>query len=386
MLKTKLLFLAMALMANVACQSTKSSDAQSKSELAPYNWQISEFALIDVEEPGALFALSEQQKQHFLSYYNSPAKAHISPNFRLAYYLDNLVSNFSYAGDTLKAQDVLNKRYGNCMSLAVLTTALAKLVNLDVVYQQVHTPPLYRRFGNTLTTSTHVRSIILGPEPEKTGDSIVFRGRAIIDYFPSSRNDRGVYISEADFISMYYQNMSAEVMSNNPDLAYSYLYRAMQLNTANASTLNSLAVLYRSNGYEEEARKLYEFAIENHIQSVHTLSNFAVLLKKIGDVETLLRIGEMYLKTDDDNPYRWIDLGNAFLAKGELSEAEMFFNKAIETGPYLGESYSAMAKTYFLKGEVIKAESMMEKALSLSLPSQNRALYTAKLQAIQNSQ
>ena len=94
----------------------------------------------------------------------------------------------------------------------------------------------------------------------------------------------------------------------------------------------------------------------------------------------------MYLKTDDDNPYRWVDLGNAFLAKGELSEAEMFFNKAIATGPYLGESYSAMAKTYFLKGEVIKAESMMEKALSLSLPSHNRALYTAKLQAIQNSQ
>ena len=49
MLKTKLLFLAMALMANVACQSTKSSDAQSKSELAPFNWQISEFALVDVE-------------------------------------------------------------------------------------------------------------------------------------------------------------------------------------------------------------------------------------------------------------------------------------------------------------------------------------------------
>ena len=124
MLKTKLLFLAMALMANVACQSTKSSDAQSKSELAPFNWQISEFALVDVEEPEALFALSEQQKQHFLSYYNSPAKAHISPNFRLAYYLDNLVSNFSYAGDTLIARDVLNKRYGNCMSLALLTTCL----------------------------------------------------------------------------------------------------------------------------------------------------------------------------------------------------------------------------------------------------------------------
>ncbi|CAB9495033.1 tetratricopeptide repeat protein [Alteromonas macleodii] len=384
-MKTKSLFLAIALMTTVACQSTKNTSIQSNSELTPFDWQVEEFARVDVEEPASLFALSDQQKQHFLSYYNSPTKAHISPNFRLAYYLNDLVSNFSYAGDTLKAQDVLNKRYGNCMSLALLTTALARLVNLDVVYQQVHTPPLYRRFGKTLTTSTHVRSIILGPEPEKTGDSIVFRGRAVIDYFPSSRDDRGVYISEADFISMYYQNMSAEVMSDDPNLAYSYLYRAMQLTTTNASTLNSLAVLYRSNGYEKEARKLYEFAIENHIQSVHTLSNFAVLLKKVGDVETLSRIGDMYLKTDDDNPYRWIDLGNAFLAKGKLSKAEMFFNKAIATGPYLGESYSAMAKTYFLQGKVLKAENMMEKALSLSLPSQNRALYTAKLKAIRNS-
>lgn len=381
----KPLFLAAAVVATSACQSFDENKYVNEVEQLTPSWQLNAFKVTDVETPADLFKLSPQQEQHFFTYYNDPAHKDVLPNLRLANYLEDLMLTFSYAGDTLKAQDVVGNRYGNCLSLALLTTAFAKLVGLDVKYQQVHTPPLYRRIDGILTTSTHVRSVVLGPKPERKGDIIFTRKRVIIDYFPSRLNDRGNYISEADFISMYYQNKSAEVLGKNPDLAYSYIAQAMKLNTANASTLNTLAVLYRSNGYSKEARALYEFAIENDIESVHTLSNFAVLLKKVGDMKTLAKIGDMYLKADDDNPYRWVDLGDAFLARGNLSNAETFFNKAIAAGPYLSEGYSGLAKVYFMQGKMVHAESMMEKAVSLTLPSGNRELYTAKLNAIQNS-
>ncbi len=271
-------------------------------------------------------------------------------------------------------------------ALALLTAALAKLVNLELLYQEVHTAPIYKRFEGVMTTSTHVRSIILQPKQPQEKNVIIFRSRAIIDYFPSSSNDKGEYLSEQAFISMYYQNMAADALGKgNNDLAYSYLARAMNIDSANAETINTLAVLYRKDGHVDQARALYEYVIKNDIESVHTLSNFAVLLKKVGDEETLASIGEMYLKAQDSNPYRWYDIGNEYLSRRDFQRAQVFFNRAIERGPYLSEGYFGLAKVHYLEGDLDRAEKMMVKALSLTYPSDDQRLYTAKLEALQNA-
>ncbi|BFT31238.1 hypothetical protein D210916BOD24_24140 [Alteromonas sp. D210916BOD_24] len=352
----------------------------------PLQWESHDYQTHVVPLPASLFSLTSAQQDAFLHYYSDPQHVQISPNIRLANYLSNLVSGFSYSGDTYSATEALSNQSGNCLSLAVLTTALAKLVDLDVLYQEVHTAPIYKRFGNLMTTSTHVRSLVLQPKEQQKDNVIIFRSRAVIDYFPSSTNDVGEYLSEQAFISMYYQNMAANALvKDDKDLAYSYLAQAMALDPANAETINTLTVLYRKDGYVNQARALYEYVINNDIESVHTLSNFAVLLKKVGDKETLASIGEMYLNTDDSNPYRWYDIGNEYLDRGDHLRAKVFFKRAVERGPYLSEGYLGLAKVYYLEGNWNKAESMMMKALSLTYPSDNQALYAAKLEAIQNT-
>ena len=369
-----------------ACQTTPMTAKVEQPEIAGPQWESATFRYTPVTQPSSLFSLSQAQQQEFLSYYYAPENQDTSPNFRLADYLNKLVQHFNYVGETFTASEALSKQSGNCLSLAVLTTALARLVGLDVFYQQVHTPPLYRRINGVLTTSTHVRSIVLEPQHEKQDGVIFFRSRAVIDYFPSASNDLGEYITENAFISMYYQNMAAEEVGNkNGSLAYSYLSEAMKLDDTNPETINTLAVLYRKHGLFEKARSLYEFVIENDNKSIHTLTNYAVLLDSVGDKQALDNLGELYLRADDSNPYRWYDLGNDALKKGNYERAEVFFKRAIKEGPYLAEGYLGLSKAHYFNGNIEQALTMMEKAVSFSYLSDNRGLYAAKLEALQRS-
>ncbi len=370
-----------------ACQSTPqvANEEATHKEVLP-KWENAAYRYTPVAQADSLFVLSPQQQQEFLSYYYSPEKQDVSPNFRLSAYLEKLVEHFSYVGETFTASEALDNKSGNCLSLAILTTALARLVGLDVYYQQVHTPPLYRRVNGVLTTTTHVRSHVLGPKLDEEGRINLYRSKVIIDYFPTASNDVGDYLTENAFISMYYQNMAARAMANdNANLAYSFLSEAMNIDPTNYNTINTLAVLYRMGNHLDKARSLYEYALEYDHKSIHTLNNFAVLLTIVNDQEMLEKIDGLYLKVDDSNPYRWYDIGNQALSKGEHQRAEVFFRRTIKEGPYLSEGYFGLAKVFYLSGDLDQAANNMEKALSLSFPSDNRGLYAAKLEALQRS-
>ncbi|MFT6900042.1 MAG: transglutaminase-like putative cysteine protease [Colwellia sp.] len=55
---------------------------------------------------------------------------------------ENMV-NFTYYGETYNATTTMLLNKGNCMSLAILTTAYAKLLGLDFSYRNVYTLPIY---------------------------------------------------------------------------------------------------------------------------------------------------------------------------------------------------------------------------------------------------
>jgi len=60
--------------------------------------------------------------------------------------------------------------------------------------------PVYEKHGNILLLSTHVRTRVYGPKPNKQeGISFVSRPYVTIDYFPSDGDVRGDMLSHDDF-------------------------------------------------------------------------------------------------------------------------------------------------------------------------------------------
>jgi len=201
---------------------------------------------IKVENEDDILDLSDEQKHHFLSYFNSFANKNKPEHQRLYEYLQNLGETFQYVNSTNNARIALETENGNCMSLAVLTTALARIVDIEIKYQLVNRIPVFQEYGSVIFNAQHIRSVIYEPLPV-WNDGINFKRKlAIIDYFPSNSNFVDRSVSYEAFIAMYYRNLSAEALGRDENnLAYWLLKESLKIEPENSKTINSLAVLHR---------------------------------------------------------------------------------------------------------------------------------------------
>jgi hypothetical protein len=84
------------------------------------------------------------------------------------------------AGSTRTAADAFADRAGNCLSLVIMTSALARELNIEVRYFRVLTPEVWSRDGDLLLANQHVnvslgsRSIDRHPADYGTGMTIDF--------------------------------------------------------------------------------------------------------------------------------------------------------------------------------------------------------------------
>lgn len=222
----------------------------------------------------SILALSEQYSSEFLSYYNDPAAASIKPNLRLYRFLENQLEQFNYLGDTLSAQSSLQRGGGNCITLAILTTAYANLVGLELSYRESQSVPIFNQEGGFETLSTHVTTRIYDPTfVPKEGAIYLERPSIEIDYFPSRGDWRGKKVSNNRFLSMYYRNIATELLQKNEiGKAGWWIYEAYLLAPEDISNLNTLAVIYRHLNEHSIAENIYKLAMEideNDIHIVH---------------------------------------------------------------------------------------------------------------------
>ncbi|GAB2684324.1 tetratricopeptide repeat protein [Aliiglaciecola aliphaticivorans] len=372
-----------------ACQTSNpntpvvSSQHESLSQVS-LNWRSSLFRPREVASVDDIFQLTVKQQNDFKTYYFAERNAHIEGHERLYNYLEMILYGFDYKGDTYKASDALSKHSGNCLSLAIVTTALANLVDLDVRYQRVNTAPIYQRFHNVMTLSSHVRSHVFAPEtPLKKNEIVVARKKMIIDYFPEKGNVRGDFLNKSQFLSMYYQNLAGDsLVAKDYDLTYALLAKAMEISSEDPETLNTLAVLYKKLGDLAKAEQIYDYSLNNTSGSVNILSNYAMLLTEQNRQEELSTLQEKLMSIEDDNPYRWYDIANQHFDKEELFKALRYFKRSIKTAPYLHEGYFGLAKTYYQLGRVKSAKQNMDKAVELAFTPKDKVLYQAKLKVL----
>lgn len=363
--------------------STTKPLVQSQNERG-LDWKLPIFGHTQVDSVDEIFALTLSQQQNFLSYFNSPLNQSVPPHNRLYNYLETLLSGFDYRGETYVAHEALEQHGGNCMSLAILTTALANLVDLEVRYQRVNSAPLYQRFDNVMKLSSHVRSHIFEPKIKaKRGEIVFIRGRLMIDYFPDSSDVKGEFIGAEEFYSMYYQNLAGDALvEKDYNRAYANLTAAMAIDGNNSETLNTLAVLYKTLNYTKKAESLYQYVLENTAGSANVLSNYALLLEKQQRFDELNELEDKFDTINDNNPYRWYDMANRHFSRQKYNVALKYYKRSVEVAPYLHEGYFGLAKTYYQIGKHEKASKFMQKASELAYTPKDEYLYSAKLKVL----
>jgi len=362
------------------CQSTKKPSAKDPLVYLA-NESLFESRLVAVERPQDIFVLTQTQQQDFLSYYDKWRAKGKESNYIVFQYLNRIADNFSFLGETYNATKAMEHRSGNCLSLALLTTALAKLVDLDVGYRMVHTAPVFEKHRNIVLSSAHVQTIIFDEGfVEEPGEFYIYKPGLVIDYFPSNSNISGRYISENQFLAMYYQNMSASALLDN-DLysAYWNIKQAAELDSESENTQNTLAVIHRRIGDSQTAEKIYQQLVNNKRETVSVLENYELLLRLDGRLEEAKSVEDRIAKLNDPNPYNWLEA--AYIAKNEGSndKAILYLEKVIEKAPYVLEAYKLLSAIYKEQGKGRKAKATLKSSLKWAFDTDEKKQIKYKL-------
>lgn len=345
----------------------------------------------EIIEDSDIHRLSASQEKAFLDYFHDPANRRTRPALRLYEYLEETTRAFEYSEHTRTAEQVHRLGGGNCLSLANLTTALARLAGIDTGYQLIKDLPVFEKQGQTILRGAHVRSVLFyGSAPETMARPGVVnvtdwfgRPGLVVDYFPTGRGRYLRRISEAEFTAMYYRNMAVEALVQN-DYARAYWFTVVSLDHApdHADAINMLAVLYRRSGDDQTAEEIYEYGISLGQAGPSLLRNYRAMLTSQDRLDDAREITNLLATLEDASPFDWWFMGEDAYQEKNYSDALAYYKKSVEIAPYLHEGYFGMAKSYDRLGRADAARKAMRQAVEHAGRARFRTLYEAKLAAL----
>ena len=345
------------------------------------NHQLFENSNVKVTSEDELFALTLDQQQQFLAYYRKKLSKGEKPHLIVADYLSKYLSNFTYYGENYTATQTMALKKGNCMSLAIFSVALARLVGIEFDFREVTSIPVFAKKNNILLSSSHVQTRLFDPTFVQDEDSITLvRPSIIIDYFPNNNNIRGRYFSYQQFLSLYYQNIAADALvAGNLDAAFANAYVASKYDIYSDKALNILAVVHRRKGDHVTAEKIYVAAIEHDAESISLLNNFAVLLENLNRHNEAIVVKEKMAELDDPNPYSWLEQAYIYKVNGKYRLAINTYERVISMAPYVNEAYLGLYQSLIATGYPNRAHNALRAGLEWTHEPNQRSTFKYKL-------
>ncbi len=288
---------------------------------------------------------------------------------------------------TKNASQAFDTHSGNCLSLVIMTAAMAKELGLAFQFQRVYVDDTWRRSGDVYFTVGHV-NLGLGRRKLDGGFGRNDNDLVTIDFLPP-QDLRGVHtgvLSEETIIAMYMNNRAAETLIRGQlDDAYWWASAAMRQDPGFVSSYNTLGVIYRHHGNNIEAERVLRRALALEPGNTQVMTNLVPLLKDLGRGEESTMLARRLEVLDPDPPYSYFNRGMAALRKSDFTAARALFAKEIDRAPYNHEFHYWLALTYAGMGDGEAAGKEMAIALEYSSTRRDHDLYAAKLDRIRSS-
>lgn len=327
-----------------------------------------------------IFELTEQQAADFLHAFHDDL-AYLPPHLRLAEYLRGLTRNYSYRERTLTASEAFSGEPGNCMSLVVLTTALANLVDLEIDYQRLTTNPIFDKQQDVILISDHVRSRVFAP---KDNDRRVLQpAHAIIDYFPARETRRAEALDTDGILAMYYSNLAAErILDNELSAATQSAQMALKYDPTHVNAFNLLAILHNRIGDQIQAEAFFRHGLKQHPENLNLLNNYHDLLIAQERDEEAEQVQQRVAALNEVNPYQLMALAEQAFQNEEVRQALRYYEQVLEIAPYLHEVYVQQAVVFESMGQGRRAAQTLHEGLVQARLAATESSYKRRISAI----
>lgn len=339
---------------------------------------------IEMPNKAALLQLDSNQIKEFLEYAQSEENNKDEPYQHVYKYLETKSDGFKYVSKTHDASTTLATQSGNCMSLAMLTAALATFYDVEIDYQLVNRLPVYQEYGDIVFSAKHIRSVLYPPKvvSEQTVISIS-QIRAVVDYYPSRYNYVSANVDENGLLGQYFRNLSAESLSENDyRSSYYYLLEAFKYQPEHEEAINNMAILHRRIGAVEKAEELYRYGIKHASQKLSLLKNYKAFLNLQGRNQEAILIEKELEKYNDPDPFPWMHSANEAYEASDYKTALSHYERAIELAPYFHQAHFGKAKSLYKLGRMADSEFALQRAKEEAFDTDSQDIYVAKLEAL----
>jgi len=331
-----------------------------------------------------LTALTPEQESDFLRYFRSGVESRFEPRKRLYAYLTRELSNTDFQHRTLPAAAAIATNSGNCMSLALATTAYARLAEIEIGWQLADTDPVYSSEGSVIYSANHIQTRLYQRDFNRAAATFSLgRPYLLVDYFTGAPPRNGRELSREQVVALVYQNLGVEAMSAGRLADAFWLLRAgLAHDPGNPNLYNAMGVLHRRAGDIRSAEQLYRFALDRFGDRLIVLRNYRRLLLAERRVEEAGRLEDRIMALPDPDPYPLLELGDEAAENGNLDLALKHYKKAADVAPYLHEVHRRIAGVHAVNGNRERAERALREARERAPNSGDRQKYDAKLAAL----
>ena len=282
---------------------------------------------------------------------------------------------------TRNASQAFAARSGNCLSLVIMTAALAKELGLAVRYQRVSSEEAWSRSGGMYFSSGHV-NVTLGRK--QSDPRILFDERNLltIDFLPLKETDvqHAWAIREETVVAMYMNNRAAESLAEEKlNDAYWWAREAIRQDPGFMSSYNTLGVIYRRHERLREAEQVFKHVLERDPGNLQVMGNLALVYDDQGREEESDALMKKVERMQPYPPFHFFNLGLAAMQEGDFKAARDYFTREVDRDATYHEFQFWLAAAYLGLGDVKQARSHLTLAMQNSTTRGEHDLYAAKL-------
>jgi Tfp pilus assembly protein PilF len=282
---------------------------------------------------------------------------------------------------TRNAMQTFDERAGNCLSLVIMTAALARELGMSVHFQSVFVDENWSRSGGLFFTVGHV-NLTVGKRYHNVKSRIDDNVMITIDFNPPQANKsyHTWAIREETVMAMYMNNRSAEALARGKlDDAYWWVREAIRQDPNFVSAYNTLGVVYRRAGNAAAAEQVFNHALAREPANAQLMSNLAMVLTDEGRIAEAKNLTDRVERREPYPPFHFFTVGSQAMQAGDFKTARDMFLRELARDPYNHEFHFGLAMAYARLGDLAQSKRHLGIAVDFSTTRREHELYAAKL-------
>jgi Tfp pilus assembly protein PilF len=285
---------------------------------------------------------------------------------------------------TRTAAEAFEARAGNCLSLVLMTAALAKQLKLPVTYQTLVGEASWGRSGDLAFAIGHVNITVAKRLVDRVqGLTEDTQLQLSFGVSPVGNGSRMRPVGEQTILAMFMNNRAAESLARG-DIgnAYAYAREAVVQDPLFAGAYNTLGIIYQRHGLTAKSEQAYRYALDLDAASRPALSNLAGLVASQQRHGEAAALRARLARLEGEPPFKYYDLGRAAIRAGDYRSARDHLLREIERDPTYHEYHYWLAVALVGLGDTEQARQHLTQAMNHSTTRRDQAIYSAKLQRL----